>query len=80
VKVASVTGAGDSFVALLALKLAQGRDLQEALCYAVAAAAAAVTTEENNLCRREDVERLYQQMLADNTAVQIQNNGDTLTL
>ena len=73
VEVASVTGAGDSFVALLTFKLAQGRSLQEALGYAVAAAAAAVTTEENELCRKEDVERLYQQMLTDETVVQLQD-------
>lgn len=62
VDVVSPVGAGDSFVALLAHKLAVGRDLEEALRYGVAAAAAAVTTPGSELCRGEDVERLYGQL------------------
>lgn len=71
VKALSPVGAGDSFVALLALSLARGLPLHQVLCFAVAAAAAAVMTPGTELCRKEDVERLYQQMLGDKDAVQV---------
>lgn len=58
----SPVGAGDSFVALLALKLAQDRPLKEALYYGVAAAAAAVLTPGTELYRAGDVERMYERM------------------
>lgn len=58
----SSVGAGDSFLALLTLKLAQGRPLEEALRYAVAAGTAAVTTPATELFHAEDVERLYRRL------------------
>lgn len=61
----SPVGAGDSFVALLTLKLAQGLSQQEALCFAVAAAAAAILTGGGELCHKEDVDRLYEEMQGD---------------
>jgi 6-phosphofructokinase 2 len=57
-EVVSAVGAGDSFVAGLALALARGGDLDAALACGTAAAAAAVLTEATALCRREDAERL----------------------
>lgn len=59
----SAIGAGDSFVALMTLKLAQGRPLQEAVCYGVAAGTAAVLTPGTELFRPDDVERLYGQLV-----------------
>ncbi|ALP53943.1 hypothetical protein Tel_12800 [Candidatus Tenderia electrophaga] len=74
IKGVSPVGAGDSFVALLVLKLAQGNAMQEALGYAVAAAAGAVLTRGTELCRVQDVERIYEQMSHDDTAIQIHGN------
>jgi 6-phosphofructokinase 2 len=58
----SAVGAGDSFVGALVLRLAQGRPLEEAFLYASAAGAAALLTPATELCRRDDVERLYRQI------------------
>jgi 6-phosphofructokinase 2 len=60
VRVRSTVGAGDSMVAGIALSLAQGRPLHEAVRFGVAAGAAAVMNPGTELCRREDAERLYQ--------------------
>ena len=54
----SAVGAGDSFMAALALSLARGEDAIAAARLGVAAAAAAQLTPGSELCRREDVERL----------------------
>lgn len=70
----SPVGAGDSFVALLTLKLAQLRGFDEALGYGVAGAAAAVLTSGTELYRVEDVENLYQQMVAGEQNIQVFNN------
>jgi 6-phosphofructokinase 2 len=58
VQVVSAVGAGDSFVAGLALALARGHALDAALTLGTAAAAAAVTTPGTELCRAADVARL----------------------
>jgi 6-phosphofructokinase 2 len=58
VEVVSKTGAGDSFVAAFALRLAAGDDPVTACAWGVAAAAAAVTTPDTRLCDRETAERL----------------------
>jgi len=60
VPIRSVVGAGDSMLAGLTWSLYQGHDIQEAARYAVAAGAAAVMTPGTGLCRREDVDRLYE--------------------
>jgi 6-phosphofructokinase 2 len=52
-------GAGDSMMAALVLRLAAGASLVDAGRYGIAAGSAAVITEGTELCRREDVERLY---------------------
>ncbi|WP_119461608.1 1-phosphofructokinase [Rhodospirillaceae bacterium SYSU D60014] len=59
VTVVSAVGAGDSFVGGLALALAWGWPLPETCRFAAAAAAATLLTPGTELCRREDVERLY---------------------
>ena len=58
----SAVGAGDSFVAAMTLGLAQGRQPEDAFAYGMAAGAAAVLSAGTGLCRREDVERLYDEM------------------
>jgi len=59
VNVDSAVGAGDSLLAALVLKSAEGWDFSEALRYGTAAAAAAVTTPATSLCLVRDVERLF---------------------
>lgn len=63
VQVKSSVGAGDSMVAGIVLSLARGRALSEAVRFGVAAGAAAVMNPGTALCRREDVERLYLQVM-----------------
>lgn len=58
----SAVGAGDSFLAAMTLGLGQGRDPEDALALAVAAGTAAVLTMGTEICRREDVERIYQEI------------------
>jgi 6-phosphofructokinase 2 len=65
VKVRSKVGAGDSTVAGIVLGLAQETDILDAVRLGVAAGSAAVMTEGTELCRREDVWRLYEAMSRD---------------
>ncbi|TVP77095.1 1-phosphofructokinase family hexose kinase [Thioalkalivibrio sp.] len=62
VEARSAVGAGDSFVAALVLRLADGKPLEDAARYAVAAGAAALLSEGTEMCRAEDVERLYEEL------------------
>jgi 6-phosphofructokinase 2 len=62
VPIRSRIGAGDSMVGGVALRLAAGDDLADAARYGVAAGTAAVMTPGTELCRRDDVERLYDDM------------------
>ena len=62
VDVKSAVGAGDSFVGGLTYGLASGRSLEDAFTLAVAAGAAAVMTAGTELCRKEDVDRLYAEL------------------
>lgn len=64
VEVESRVGAGSSFTAGLTLALAQERSLDESLALAVAAGAAALMTRGTELCRKEDVDRLYAELVA----------------
>ncbi len=64
VPVRSAVGAGDSFLAAMTLGLAEGRAVQDAFAYGMAAGAAAVLSAGTGLCRREDVERLFAEMRA----------------
>jgi len=63
VPIVSKVGAGDSMVAGIVLSLARGKPLRESVLFGVAAGTAAVMTPGTELCRREDVERLYAQMI-----------------
>jgi 6-phosphofructokinase 2 len=58
----SAVGAGDSFLAAMTLGLAQRRSPEDAFALGVAAGTAAVLTMGTELCRREDVERIYDEI------------------
>ena len=58
-------GAGDSMVAAITFALDQGWELTEAVRLGTAAGAAATLTPGSQPCTREDVDRLYQRLLAD---------------
>ena len=64
VPIVSKVGAGDSMVAGIVLSLARGKALRESVLFGVAAGAAAVMTPGTELCRREDVERLFESMVS----------------
>jgi len=64
VPIASKVGAGDSMVAGIVLSLARGRSLRESILFGVAAGTAAVMTPGTELCRREDAERLFADMVS----------------
>ena len=64
VPVKSSVGAGDSLVAGVVLSLARGRALADAVRFGVAAGAASVMNPGTELCRAEDVERLYREVAA----------------
>jgi 6-phosphofructokinase 2 len=60
VKRLSTVGAGDSMVAGLVFQLSQGINLREALAYGVACGTAATMNPGTELCRKEDVEKLFE--------------------
>ncbi|HVT42946.1 MAG TPA: 1-phosphofructokinase family hexose kinase [Thermoanaerobaculia bacterium] len=64
VKIESRVGAGDSMVAGMVLALSRGFPIEEAAQFGVASGTAAVMTPGTELCRREDAERLYEEMKA----------------
>jgi 6-phosphofructokinase 2 len=59
VPVRSAVGAGDSMVAAITLGLLRGLSVHDAVRFGMAAGAATLMTPGTELCRREDVERLY---------------------
>lgn len=59
VEVVSKVGAGDSFVAGLVFRLAEGWPVADACAYAMAAAASAVTRPPGELCDREQTDRYF---------------------
>lgn len=61
VPVRSAVGAGDSMVGAIALALARGRSLHDAVRYGVAAGSATIMQPGTELCRVEDVERLFRE-------------------
>jgi 6-phosphofructokinase 2 len=65
VPIVSKVGAGDSMVAGTVLSLARGQTPRDAVLFGIAAGAAAVMTPGTEMCRREDVERLYAKMLSE---------------
>ena len=58
IKLVSVVGAGDSFLGAMVWSLACGHAIETAFRYGVAAGSAALLMPGTELCRREDVERL----------------------
>ncbi|TKB24607.1 1-phosphofructokinase family hexose kinase [Desulfopila sp. IMCC35006] len=64
VPIVSKVGAGDSMVAGIVLSLARGNSLRESVIFGVATGTAAVMTPGTELCRREDVQRLYAGMIS----------------
>jgi len=58
----SAVGAGSSFVAGLVLSLSQGKSLDEAFAWAVACGTAALITPGTEMCRKPDVERLFNEL------------------
>jgi 6-phosphofructokinase 2 len=62
VPVGSKVGAGDSMVAGIVLGLARDYSLRDAVRFGIAAGAAAVMMPGTGLCRRDDAERLLQQI------------------
>ncbi len=62
VEVRSAVGAGDSFVAGMTHGLSTGLSNRDAFLMGMAAGSATVMTPGTQLCRREDVERLYAQL------------------
>lgn len=59
VEAKGTVGAGDSMVAAITLASAEGKPVEDALRYGIAAGAATLMTPATELARREDVERLY---------------------
>jgi len=70
VPIRSKVGAGDSMVAGIVVSLVRGRNICQAAAYGVAAGAAAVMTPGTELCRREDVDRIWREMTARQPAVE----------
>jgi 6-phosphofructokinase 2 len=60
VAIRSKLGAGDSMVAGIIMKLAQGESIRDATLYGIAAGAATVSTEGTELCNKSDTDRLYE--------------------
>ena len=60
----STVGAGDSMVGGIVVALERGWSLSDAVRYGVAAGTATIMTPGTELCRREDVERLFATMTA----------------
>lgn len=64
VPIRSKVGAGDSMVGGMALAFARGEDVGKAVRLGLAAGTAAVMSAGTDLCGREDVERLYAEIIA----------------
>ncbi|WP_374576257.1 1-phosphofructokinase family hexose kinase [Phenylobacterium sp.] len=62
IKPASTVGAGDSFLAGLVWALGQGREPRDALRFAAASGAATLLSPGTELCHRDDVFRLVEQI------------------
>jgi 6-phosphofructokinase 2 len=62
VKRKSTVGAGDSMVAGMVKALAENKTLKEVLQYGIATGTATTMNPGTELCRKEDVERLYGQL------------------
>lgn len=76
VPIRSAVGAGDSMVAAICFGLVQGLDLRHAVRLGMAAGAATLMTPGTGLCRREDVERLYAERIAQETIEPLKSEGN----
>ena len=65
VKTKSTVGAGDSMVAGIVFFLSKGKSLLDALQYGVASGTAATLNSGTGLCRKGDVEKLFEQIKSD---------------
>jgi 6-phosphofructokinase 2 len=63
IKPVSAVGAGDSFLGAMVWSLAAGHALDKAFRYGVAAGSAALLTPGTELCRADDVKRLYSEVV-----------------
>ena len=61
----NTVGAGDSFLGGIVWSIASGHGLDDAFRYGNAAGSAAVLAPGTELCRREDVERLYREVVVE---------------
>ena len=61
----SRVGAGDSIVAGITFSLSKGENLEKSVKYGIAAGAAAVMTPGTELCKKKDVDRLFNYMMSD---------------
>jgi 6-phosphofructokinase 2 len=59
VKIKTTVGAGDSMVAGIVMSLAQNKNIKEAVRFGVACGTAATLNEGTQLCKLDDVQRLY---------------------
>ena len=62
VPIRSRVGAGDSMVAGITLKLAEGKSIEDAVRYGISAGAAAVMSPGTKLCSFDDTESIYKTM------------------
>lgn len=67
VEVVSSVGAGDAFLAGMLLQLSDNAEMEEALRWATAAGAAACLSPGTQLCKRDDVLRLLDQVRVERT-------------
>ncbi len=58
----STVGAGDSMVAGMIFALSKNMDWNDVLCYGIAFGTAATMNEGTALCKKKDVERLFNEM------------------
>lgn len=63
IKPVSAVGAGDSFLGAMVWGLVAGHSIENAFRYGVAAGSAALLSPGTELCQREDVERLYPEVV-----------------
>lgn len=76
VKPTSTVGAGDSMLAGIILSLSLNNDLQTALKWGVAAGTAATLTSGSELCRKEDVKRIFKWINTQPQRLKIQKDED----
>lgn len=62
IEVNSSIGAGDSFVGGLVAGLAEGRGVEDAICYGIAAASSTLKTPGTDLCKLSDVQAISSEL------------------